>query len=102
MERAIGDVKKVDRMKNHKILNETYSWKKVAEMTDKLVYTKIKNEKKTVTLLDIVKKYRLMGPTSGIIGIWLVALDYILLCFLNYYRPKEEIVKDKILIDFDE
>jgi len=80
----------VDPMRNHRRLSEMYSWRSVAMRTVDQVYDKVVLES-NVSFFDNLDRYRSLGPIAGILAVWVVAIDSIVLWFLGWYAPEKSI-----------
>lgn len=73
----------------HQKVSNMYSWNDVAKRTE-LVYKKARMMKQ-LALKERVLKYGECGKFAGILGMMIIIVDYILLWFLEYWDPREEI-----------
>jgi phosphatidylinositol glycan class A protein len=91
--RAIEDIDKIDPWKNHQILAHRYSWENVAKRISNEVYDVIKKSPQP-TMIDNLQRYRGMGWVAGILAVWVVALDSILITLLQWLRPNVDLAPE--------
>lgn len=72
----------------HEEVASMYSWRDVAERTEK-VYDRIESPSKS--LGGRVGKYTACGPWAGLLGVFISVLDYIFLVILCWLIPESEI-----------
>lgn len=83
----------------HKEVSQMYSWKNVAERTQK-VYKKVQLMKDTSFQTRLLK-YNQSGIFAGIIAMMIVVVDWIVLVFLEWAYPRDNIdLAPKFEIDY--
>jgi len=89
LEAAIPQANNFSPQEFHEEVKQMYSWRNVAERTEK-VYNKIsKNE--TSTVVERLKRYRSAGPFAGLIFCLIVLVDYIVYAIISWLDPSENI-----------
>jgi len=83
---------KVDPEDFHSRLAKRYNWMLVAEETVNTVYNPVHSCGPT-NFLDALEKYRGLGPLAGLLAIWVVALDAMIVKVLKWLRPNESILR---------
>lgn len=94
--RAIQDVKDMDCESFHDELAKIYSWRKVAEKTER-VYDSVM-QAPVPNILDRIKSSYAWGPAAGIWAILFTILEALVLFILEMIWPEEDI---DIARDFD-
>ncbi|SCV71130.1 BQ2448_2718 [Microbotryum intermedium] len=89
--RAIHHVRsgKHDPLAAHAQLEEIYSWPDVAERTEKVYYDAL--EVPEVPVVERLRRYYGTGLIFGKMLCILICVDYILLAFLDFFFPREDI-----------
>nr|XP_006825510.1 PREDICTED: phosphatidylinositol N-acetylglucosaminyltransferase subunit A-like [Saccoglossus kowalevskii] len=73
----------------HSQVKQFYTWQNVAYRTEK-VYNRIIEDRVPDTAEKIFCYYK-VGPVAGKIGVFLAILNYLLLCVLEWLRPRKHI-----------
>jgi phosphatidylinositol glycan class A protein len=94
---ALERAKKLDSnpWEFHDRLSKRYSWQNVAKETVSKVYDPIRLLGRT-ELVDALDRYRGLGPLAGLLAVWVVALDALLVLVLQWVRPDELILKSAL------
>ncbi|SGY49241.1 BQ5605_C001g00757 [Microbotryum silenes-dioicae] len=89
--RAIHHVRsgKHDPLAAHDQLKEIYSWPDVAERTEKVYYDAL--EVPEVPVVERLRRYYGTGLIFGKMLCIIICVDYILLAFLDFFFPREDI-----------
>mmetsp|Transcript_7417 Transcript_7417/g.11911 ORF Transcript_7417/g.11911 Transcript_7417/m.11911 type:complete len:441 (+) Transcript_7417:2502-3824(+) len=86
-------VNRVDPYEQHNRVSKMYDWNNVAERVVK-VYTKVKArsaEKEGNTWETKFQRYQAVGPIAGVMSVFLIIFDSILLWALEWFRPASAI-----------
>jgi len=73
----------------HQIVKDTYSWRYVAEQTEK-VYD-FAMQQPSMNTLEILKHALSWGPLVGCFAVVFQVLEWVLSCFYSWLMPEEEI-----------
>lgn len=98
LERAMGDLHKVDHQLNHQRLKDHYTWRNVAEQTVRLAYDRVVLEP-DLEYFYLLNQYWSTGYFSGLFAVYLVVMQSMVLWFLDWYIPREHI---PLALDFAE
>ncbi|ORX90454.1 UDP-Glycosyltransferase/glycogen phosphorylase [Basidiobolus meristosporus CBS 931.73] len=82
-------MKEVDPSKFHDEVKEMYSWANVAERTEKVYYSI--SQKRAPPLIERLRRYYGCGLWAGKLFCILVVIDYLVLMFLEWILPRQEI-----------
>ncbi|KAK4704327.1 hypothetical protein P7C70_g1881, partial [Phenoliferia sp. Uapishka_3] len=78
-----------DPIKAHEKLKEIYSWSDVAERTEKVYYSAV--EVPEVPVIERLRRYYGTGLVFGKMLCLIICVDYILLAFLDFFYPRDDI-----------
>jgi phosphatidylinositol glycan class A protein len=91
----------VDPFEFHARLAARYSWRRVALQTCEQVYDVAAaaaaadaRAGPAALFLDALDRYRGLGPLAGLLAVWVVAVDAMLLRALQWWRPDQAILAD--------
>lgn len=91
IESALSDLqsnKFVPPLAAHKIIEKSYSWKDVAQKTEK-VYCSVLQQP-SLSLKDRVTRYHHSGSFMGLLFTVLIMINHLLLLFFSWYDPQEK------------
>ena len=90
LERAIARVPYVSPWSFHESVSSFYSWRSVAERTEK-IYKQISSvDCPALRLSERIRRYVKIGPVYGLLCVAIAVVDWVLLQFLIIFYPKED------------
>ena len=95
LDHVIGIYDTIDTSNFHQRVQKLFSWKNVAERTEK-VYDKVRSSEK-LTMLSKLKTGRGLGEYAGWFSIWLELLNFVLAFILEFWF---EIDQTEVVDDF--
>ena len=85
---AIPQAREVSSQEFHDQVSKMYNWHDVAERTE-VVYDNLPTQENS--LIDRFKRIGGFGPWAGLIGIFIVALDFLIFILIRWWKPVETI-----------